>query len=239
MTVVGRIARLSCRFSTIDSTPVDASSPDDSRSHAPCSNRSSPATGTRLPVLTALLIALIGPILAGCLSDTDFGPVAPRSDPLTPFTVASRLEPGDKLKIVVYGEDTLSGLYEISPNGTITMPLVGAVRVGDLTRQQIETTLADAFARGGFLREPKVTIADVAYRPIYVLGEVQTPGKYPYTIGLDVLTAVATAGGFTYRGSNTSVLIRHENQYVWQRYSLATPLPVAPGDLIRVLPRYF
>ena len=173
--------------------------------------------------------------LGGCY--TDYGPVANDSIPSTSYNVASRLQGGDQLKIVVFGEDALSGNYEISPAGTITLPLVGAVTAAGRTSAEVEQALTSA--AGKFLKEPKISVSVIAYRPFYIFGEVQTPGRYPYTAGMNVLTAVATAGGFTYRASKESALIRHPGDSTWQEYSLAAPILVQPGDLIRVPERYF
>ena len=153
--------------------------------------------------------------------------------------MASRLQSGDQLKVIVFGEDALSGIYEISPAGTITMPLIGAVSAAGRTTSDLARALTHAYASGKLLQEPKISVSVVTYRPFYIFGEVTTPGKYPYTSGLDVLTAVATAGGFTYRASRTSVLIRHPGDDVWQEYSLGAPILIQPGDLIRVPERYF
>ena len=182
-------------------------------------------------------ILAIGLQLGGCLAD--YGPVTTDSVPESQYGVASHLQTGDDLKIIIFGEDALSGIYEISPAGTISMPLIGSVMAAGRTRADVEHELTRAYASGKFLQEPKITVSVVTFRPIYIFGEVSTPGKYAYTSGLDVLTAVATAGGFTYRASKTTVLIRHPGEEVWQEYSLAAPLPVEPGDLIRIPERYF
>jgi polysaccharide export outer membrane protein len=184
----------------------------------------------------AALLA-IGLQLAGCY--TDYGPVTSDSVPLSPRNVASRLQSGDQLKVIVFGEDALSGIYEISPDGTITMPLIGSIPAAGRPISEVTRALIHAYSAGKYLQEPKISVSVLAYRPIYIFGEVLTPGKYPYTTGLDVLTAVATAGGFTYRASRTSVLIRHPGDDIWQQYSLAAPVPIQPGDLIRVPERYF
>jgi polysaccharide export outer membrane protein len=181
-----------------------------------------------------LLIALQ---LGGCI--TDYGPVTTDSVPISQLEVASTLQTGDDLKIIVFGEDALSGIYQISPNGTIVMPLIGSVPAAGRARADLERAITQAYTKGKFLQEPKISVSVVSFRPFYIFGEVGVPGKYSYTSGLDVLTAVATAGGFTYRASKTSVLIRHTGDEVWQEYSLAAPLPVEPGDLIRVPERYF
>lgn len=186
--------------------------------------------------LCAVVLA-IGVQLCGCY--TDYGPVTTDSVPTVPYNVASRLQSGDQLKVIVFGEDALSGLYDISPGGTITMPLVGSVRAAGRTTSDLARVLTQAYASGKFLQEPKISISVVSYSPFYIFGEVVTPGKYPYASGLNVLTAVATAGGFTYRASKSSVLIRHTGDDVWQEYSLAAPILIQPGDLIRVPERYF
>jgi protein involved in polysaccharide export with SLBB domain len=183
------------------------------------------------------VVLLIGIQVGGCI--TDYGPVATDSVPISPLAVGSVLQTGNELKIIVFGEDALSGIYQISPNGTIVMPLIGSVPAAGRTRADVEREITQAYTRGKFLQEPKITVSVVTYRPFYIFGEVTIPGKYGYTSGLDVLNAVATAGGFTYRASRTTVLIRHPGDEVWQEYSLAAPLPVEPGDLIRVPERYF
>jgi protein involved in polysaccharide export with SLBB domain len=181
-------------------------------------------------------VLLIGIQVGACI--TDYGPVATDSVPISPLAVGSVLQTGDELKIIVFGEDALSGIYQISPNGNVVLPLIGSVPAVGRTRAEVERAITEAYTRGKFLQEPKITASVVTYRPFYIFGEVTIPGKYAYTSGIDVLNAVATAGGFTYRASKTSVLIRHAGDEVWQEYSLAAPLPVEPGDLIRVPERY-
>lgn len=183
---------------------------------------------------TILAIALE---LGGCL--TDYGPVVSDSVPVAPYGVASRLQTGDQLKIIVFGEDALSGLYQISPAGTIAMPLIGSIRAAGRTSVEVERAITTAYASGKFLQEPKITVSVASFRPFYIFGEVLTPGRYAYTDGLDVLGAVATAGGFTYRASKSSVLIRHPGEDVWQEYSLAAPQQIEPGDVIRIPERYY
>jgi polysaccharide export outer membrane protein len=182
-------------------------------------------------------ILAIGLQLAGCY--TDYGPVVADSVPVAATDVALRVQPGDELKVLVFGEDALSGLYEITPAGTVSLPLIGTIIAAGHTRAELERIITRAYAAGKFLQEPKITVSVVSYQPFYIFGEVTLPGQYPFKSGLDVLTAVATAKGFTYRASRTSVLIRHPGQKVWQEYSLAAPVAVAPGDLIRVPERYF
>lgn len=190
--------------------------------------------------LLRLAIALLtGLQLAGCY--TDFGPVEVGTSTGSPsgVDVASTLQPGEKVKITVYGEDALTGDYDINPAGYVTMPLIGAIKAVGRSQTEFSRDLASRYLHGGFLQDPHVTVAVVQFKPFYVLGEATNPGEYPFRSGLNVHTAVAMAGGFTYRASRSYVLIRHVGAEVWKEYSLAEPVPIAPGDLIRVPERYF
>jgi protein involved in polysaccharide export with SLBB domain len=185
------------------------------------------------------IVLLAGLQVAGCY--TDFGPVELDARPvsLSGAGLATHLQPGDKLKVTVYGEEALTGDYDINPNGYVTMPLVGAIRASGRTQLEFGRDIATRYRSGGFLQDPNVTVAVVQFQPFYVLGEATNPGEYPFRSGLNVHTAVAMAGGFTYRASRTTVLIRHTGEQVWKEYPLTEPVPIAPGDLIRVPERYF
>jgi protein involved in polysaccharide export with SLBB domain len=185
------------------------------------------------------IILLTGLQLAGCY--TDYGPVefAARPVSISGAGVATHLQPGDKLKITVYGEEALTGEYDVNPNGYVTMPLVGAVRASGRTQIEFGRDIANRYRSGGLLQDPNVTVVVVQFRPFYVLGEANSPGEYPFRSGLNVHAAVAMAGGFTYRASKSFVLIRHTGEEVWKEYPLTEPVVIAPGDLIRVPERYF
>jgi len=139
-----------------------------------------------------------------------------------------RLGAGDKVRIIVFGGGA----------GKISFPLVGDVTAGGLTVGELETELVDAL-RDGFLKQPRVSIEVLEYRPFFILGEVMKPGEYPYTNGLTVLNAVATANGFTYRADTHKVYIRRANSTQEQQYQLTTSTPVEPGDTIRIGERFF
>ena len=182
---------------------------------------------------------LLGLLLTGCY--TDYGPVEVGSAPDLPAAagLATVMRPGEKIKITVYGEEGLTGDYDISPSGYVSMPLIGQIKAAGHAAADFERMVAARYRSGGFLQDPHVNVAIVTFKPFYVLGEALTPGEYPYRSGLNVHTAVAMAGGFTYRASRSYVLIRHAGDEVWKEYSLAEPVPIAPGDLIRVPERYF
>jgi protein involved in polysaccharide export with SLBB domain len=189
--------------------------------------------------INVAIVLLAGLQVAGCY--TDYGPVELDARPvsLSGAGVATHLQPGNKLKVTVYGEEALTGEYDINPNGYVTMPLIGAIRAVGRTQLEFGRDIASRYRSGGFLQDPNVTVAVVQFQPFYVLGEAASPGEYPFRSGLNVHTAVAMAGGFTYRASRTTVLIRHTGEQVWKEYPLTEPIPIAPGDLIRVPERYF
>jgi len=185
-------------------------------------------------------VLLAGLQLAGCY--TDYGPVEVETRPVSVSTaagVASYLQAGDKVRITVYGEESLTADYDVNPAGYVSMPLIGAIKGAGRTQTEFGRDIAGRYRRGGFLQDPNVTVAVIQFKPFYVLGEATSPGEYPFRSGLTVHTAVAMAGGFTYRASKSFVLIRHTGEEVWKEYPLTEPVPIAPGDLIRVPERYF
>jgi len=183
-------------------------------------------------------ILAIGLQVAGCY--LDYGPVAAEPEPiLWSSMIGTHLQPGETLKVVIYGEEALSGSYVISPSGDIAMPLVGAITAAGRTRSELEREITSRYTKGKYLQEPKVTVDVTSYRPIYIAGEVLRPGAFPYTSGLNALTAVTVAGGLTYRASRDTVFIQHVGEPVWQMYPLSASVQIAPGDLIRIPERYF
>jgi polysaccharide export outer membrane protein len=159
-------------------------------------------------------------------------------DAVPPSTEAMKLQAGDKIRVTVYGEDKLSGEYEIDPSGFVSLPLAGTVQASGLTKMALEQSLAEKF-KTNYLRDPKVTVDVASFRPIYVLGEVQKPGEYPYRSGLNVVSAMAVAGGATYRASNSRVMIQRSGEQALKEYALDPAIPIMPGDVLRVPERYF
>lgn len=154
-----------------------------------------------------------------------------RSEAISPFFAAIA-------RIAVFNEPTLTGDYDIDPSGTISLPLAGTVPAVGLTQIELEQRLAEKF-RTQYLRNPKVTVTILQFRPIYIVGEVEKQGEYAYKSGLNVLTAIALAGGATYRGSRDAVLIQHVDEREMKVYPMTSNILVLPGDLIRVPERYF
>jgi polysaccharide export outer membrane protein len=161
--------------------------------------------------------------------------------PSTPEDVSQpaeyQLGPGDQLRITVFNEAELTGQYVVGSQGSIAYPLVGEVPAAGLTVPQFTESLQQALSQ--YIRQPNVSVEVANYRPFFILGEVQRPGTYPYSAGLTVPNAVATAGGFTYRANRGRVFIRHANESEERSYPLTIATPVLPGDTVRIGERLF
>jgi polysaccharide export outer membrane protein len=148
------------------------------------------------------------------------------------------LDAGDQLRVTVYGQEDLSRVYPVSDSGSIAMPLVGSVVARGRTVGQLESSITSALA-AGYLRDPDVSVEVQSYRPFFILGEVRNPGQYPYVSGMTVETAVAIAGGYTYRAlrDRAAVTRRLPAETVTARANW--DFPVMPGDSITVHERMF
>jgi len=153
-------------------------------------------------------------------------------------TAAPKLEPGDKIRVTVFGESQLSGDYQLDQSGQISLPLAGTVTAQGLTQSELEQALAKKF-RSEYLKNPKVTVTIATLQPYYMMGEVSKPGEFPYRSGLNVLTALAVAGGPTYRASRSTIQIQRRGETSMRDYPISASVPVLPGDVIKVPERYF
>ena len=191
-------------------------------------------------LVAAAVLAVSGPSLA----DPTAAPAAsPTSEEVTagpkdPQLVEYRLGSSDKVRVIVYGEESLSGEFFISGNGKASLPLIGDIQAAGLTvrafQQEVQAALKD-----GYLKDPRVSVEVLTYRPYYIMGEVDKPGQYPYTSDLTVMNAVATAGGFTYRANKSRVYVKHIGDEKERVYPLTSTAPVSPGDTIRIGERLF
>lgn len=152
---------------------------------------------------------------------------------------AYTLGPSDVIKLTVYGEDNLTGQYTVDRRGMVTIPLVGDVPAQDLSKEQLQVKITEIMVRGGYLKNPRVTVDIVSMRPFYILGEVKNPGSYTWQPTLDVFKAIATAGGYTPRAAQGRILIDRGIAQDKQRYNATEDTPVLPGDSITVRERIF
>jgi polysaccharide biosynthesis/export protein len=186
---------------------------------------------TRAACLAILSLLLF---LAGCGGPgSDLAPLA------ASVTGGYVLAPGDQVRIITFGEDTLTGEFRVNDSGMIALPLVGAVRAAGKTPAALEQAVAASLRQARLLGNPSVTVEITSYRPIYVLGEVNKPGQYTYQPGMTVVTAVAVAGGFTYRAIEgyASIVRTTDGRAIEGRASRQAF--VQPGDVITVFERRF
>lgn len=153
-------------------------------------------------------------------------------------SIGPTLRTGDRLRITVFGEDKLSGDYDVDAAGSVALPLVGSARAAGLSTAALRDALTDRL-RQAYLRDPKVTVDILSQRPFYILGEVEKPGEYPYRNGLDIWRAMALAGGQTYRASSSTVAIQRAGETEFHDFELAADVGVGPGDVVRVPQRWF
>lgn len=177
---------------------------------------------------TSLLLAI-----TACAPGRGLAPLPPVS------TDVYRLGPGDEVRIITVGEDTLTGEFAVDASGRIAVPMLGSVRAAGLSPDALGATVGAALQRGGLVRAPSVSVEVTRYRSIFVLGEVNKPGEFPYQPGMTVLGAVALAGGFTYRAVETSasVVRTEEGGTIEGRAGRETALQ--PGDVVTVFERRF
>jgi polysaccharide biosynthesis/export protein len=157
---------------------------------------------------------------------------------LEPEATGYALDSGDKLRVVVFGQDGLSASYSVDTGGSITMPLIGAVTARGHTPAQLQAAIA-AKLRQGFVREPHVAVEIEAYRPFFILGEVTLPGQYPYVANMTVETAVAIAGGYTPRAQKHRIAISRQVGGLTEQRVVSPNYPVHPGDTVKVAERWF
>lgn len=185
----------------------------------------------RWTILGLLSVATLG----SCSSPgSDLKPMASPGPTENSYVLAA----GDRLQIVLYGTDEANSQYTISDAGMIGAPLIGPVKAEGLTVAQLQARITDQLAQG-FIEHPKLSIEVIAYRPFYILGAVTKPGAYPFAPGTTIQSAVATAGGYTYRADESFAVIDRKLGNATVRGRSEPSDSVLPGDVIRVAERYF
>ncbi|HEY2757730.1 MAG TPA: polysaccharide biosynthesis/export family protein [Pseudolabrys sp.] len=161
-----------------------------------------------------------------------YAAVAPTAQP--PYT----LDSGDKLRIVVFGQDGITNSYIVGADGNVNLPLVGSVPARGFTTQQLSQMISERLKQG-YVREPHVSVEVDTYRPFFILGEVTTPGQYSYVANMTAETAVAIAGGFSRRADKRTVEITRNAPGQQFRGNVPLAYPLRPGDTIVVKERWF
>jgi polysaccharide export outer membrane protein len=165
------------------------------------------------------------------------GPAAYAALPVA-YDTAYRLDAGDKLRVVVFGQEGLTNSYAIDAGGSITMPLIGAVPARGRTPAGLAAEITGRLRRG-YIRDPSVAVEIEAYRPFFILGEVAAPGQYPYVPNMSVESAVAIAGGFSPRARRDRVTLTHTDPSGSARVVVPLGTLLGPGDTVLVGERWF
>ena len=185
----------------------------------------------RMSVLLTSVVAVA--LLSGCSSYRP-APAAFHKALSEPYL----LDSGDRVRVTVFEQESLTNTYAVDQSGYIAFPLVGAVAARGHSVEQLESQIAGQL-RNGYLRDPDVSVEVDRYRPVFVMGEVGAAGQYSYVPGMTVQKAVAMAGGFTPRGSQGSVDITRSVNGKVMIGRVRTSDPLLPGDTIYVRERLF
>jgi polysaccharide biosynthesis/export protein len=186
------------------------------------------------PVMRIIALAICVALLSACASPAGHLPPLVNDQNGALYL----LGPGDTLRISVFGEPDLSGTFRISDNGAIALPLVGQVSAQGLSVPELQRRLVTLFGSKA-IKSPDVTVQVDAYRPFFILGEVKTPGSYEYVPDMTVLTAVAIAGGFTFRAQQDEVSITRKRDGSSTESRAVREARVLPGDVVYVFERHF
>lgn len=178
-------------------------------------------------------LVLLGFLLAGCQ------PGAGLPELGQPTAGPYQLGTGDVLRITVFGQTQLSTNYFVNPQGMIAVPLLGDVPASNRTSAELGDEIAADLRRRRLVVDPSVSVDIITYRPIYVLGEVTKPGAYPYQPGLTTLSAVALAGGFTYRGVTSGGTVVRTTGGVAATGRVKPDSFLQPGDVLTIQERFF
>jgi polysaccharide biosynthesis/export protein len=195
------------------------------------------ASDTPPPIAAAPTPAPAAPLAAVAAAPATAGTPAAEA-PTEVFDASSyRVDSGDKVKVIVYGEPELSGEFLIDGKGDLSIPLVGTINAKSLTVRQMEAAISKKLEQG-YIVEPKINVEVLNYRPFYIIGEVRNPGNYAFVSGMTVTQAVAMAGGYTYRARETSAVMKRSKTPDREEL-VPVSAGVMPGDVIIIKERYF
>ena len=193
------------------------------------------------------LLWLVLPILAACATsvpdDIQNAPMAPTIGnsevAATTRPDTYKLMPGDELRIGVFNQEEMSGEYRIDAGGDLSFPLLGTIQVRDMTVRALRDTLVEQLDRE-FLVNPRVSVEVISYRPVFILGEVEDPGRFDYEVGMTVRKAVAVSGGYTRRArQDVMAVVRPDPEGRPDTYKADEDTIILPGDTIEIFRRVF
>lgn len=185
---------------------------------------------SRLSLIAVVVSALA---LSGCMQTS-----ASVTTGYAPVDEPYRLDAGDRLRVVVFGQEGLTNTYAVGASGAITMPLIGSVPARGLTPAELAAAITSRLKKG-YLREPYVAAEVETYRPFFILGEVAAPGQYPFVPNMTVESAVAIAGGFTPRAERKAIKLTRVGEGGVAQAVVPPGTFLKPGDTIAVAERWF
>jgi polysaccharide export outer membrane protein len=189
--------------------------------------------------LLTVCVTAAAVLVAGCRATV--GSFPDERAPMTAVNPAEgyRLESGNRVRVTVFNEPTLSGDFTVDPVGNVVMPLVGNIPASGLTAKELGHRIEEYLTRNRFVQAPNVAVEVQTFRPFYVLGEVRQPGEFQYSTGMTVLSAIARAGGYDYRAQLEKVVLVRDVDGKQVEYQATERTPILPGDIIKVLERRF
>ncbi len=156
-----------------------------------------------------------------------------------PLNRGFELGPGDQVRVITFGEQQLTGEFRVSDAGDIAVPLLGSIHATGLTPDRLAAGIGAALKSKGLFKDPSVSVEVIGYRPIFILGEVNKPGQYPFQPGMTMLTAVAIGGGFTYRAITSYASDVRESNGKAVEGRIARNSLLKPGDVVTIYERTF
>jgi len=178
-------------------------------------------------------------LLAACAQTVGDFPSEPAPTTIINPAEGYLLEPGNRVRVIVFNESNLSGDFTVDAVGNIAMPLVGNIPASGVTVKTLAKRIEEKLKQDAYMQNPSVATEVQTFRPYYVLGEVRQPGEFPYTTGLTVLSAVARAGGYDYRARQGTVVLVRTMGDTQKEYAATERTPLLPGDIVKVLERRF
>ncbi len=184
------------------------------------------------PILAMLLAGLT---LAACATPGAELPPLPNE-----ARSAYRLGPEDQVRVTVFNDERLTGEFRIGDSGNLALPLVGAIPAAGRTTAEVERAVETAMRQRDLFRDPNVAVEVQTYRPVFVLGQVERGGQFPYQPGMTALSAVALAGGFNYRALRDHVSVtRVQEDGAAREFRAERQALLQPGDVVTVYERRF
>jgi protein involved in polysaccharide export with SLBB domain len=197
-----------------------------------------------LRLAAAAAVPLLALVLGACAPRATQPAPPPPSGLSALDLAAATLGPGDVFEVRVFQEPELSGVFQVGPQGDIIFPLCKRVVVGGLTANGAAEKLRTCLSEG-FMRNPQVSVLVKEYnsKKVFVFGEVQKPGTFPFEDGMSIVQAVTLAGGFTRNAAqnSTSITRRVNGQEVKVKVNVqdialgkAPNVTLEPGDIVYV-----